>query len=226
VTFDNKKGELKMTKKFDFEDGRGLVLAHQHKNSDGSIGGWVEDNCEVSADSHISVDSSVCNNSRVYNNSSVYNSRVDNSSVCNSRVYNNSSVYNSSVYNNSSVCNSRVYNNSRVDNSSVYNNSRVDNSSVYNNSRVDNSRVCNSEISNTKQIYSQSPIGSRNDKCSAFIGDKDSEIMIVTGCFKGTIDEFEQAVLKTHGHNNYGKEYLSFIQNAKNHFEIWGYLPK
>ena len=132
----------------------------------------------------------------------------------NSRVYNNSSVYNSRVDNSS------VYNNSRVDNSRVYNNSSVDNSSVY------NSSVDKTKISNTKQIYTQCPIGSRNDKCTAFIGDEDTEIRIVAGCFRGDLKEFEAAILETHGHSNYGKEYLAFIENAKTYFEIWGYLKK
>lgn len=28
---------------FDFEDGRGPVPAHRHRNPDGSVGGWVSD---------------------------------------------------------------------------------------------------------------------------------------------------------------------------------------
>jgi hypothetical protein len=92
---------------------------------------------------------------------------------------------------------------------------------VDNNSRVDNSRVDNSKINHTKRVYTQSPIGSRNDRATARLGVGDTEIHIRAGCFSGTIDEFQKAVLKTHGHNNYGKEYLAFIQNAKTHFEIW-----
>jgi len=109
-----------------------------------------------------------------------------------------------------------VYNNSSVDNSSV-DNSSVDNSSV------DNSSVYNEKITNTKQIYTQSPIGSRNDRCTSVINEE-KVIHVRTGCFSGTIEEFEKAVLKTHGHSNYGKEYLAYIQNAETHFEIWGLL--
>ena len=137
---------------FDFDDGRGEVLAHRHINKNGELGGWVEDNCEVSEDSYIS-----------------------------------------------------------------------ENSCVYNNSSVDNSSVDNEKITNTRQVYTQSPIGSRNDRCTATINEK-KEIHVVVGCFRGTIGEFEKAVLKTHGHSNYGKEYLAFIENAKTSFKIWGLL--
>ena len=150
---------------FDFEDGRGEVEAHQHVNPDKSLGGWVENNCEVSDNSFIS------SNSRVYNNSSVDNSRVDNSSVYNSRV--------------------------------------------------DNSRVYNLKIKHTKQVFSQSPIGSRNDRATAIWDLENKSIVFIAGCFNGNEKEFQKAVLDKHGHSSYGKEYLTFIQNAKSHFEIW-----
>ena len=54
--------------------------------------------------------------------------------------------------------------------------------------------------------------------------DDEKEIHVVVRCFRGTIGEFEKAVLKTHGHSNYGKEYLAFIENAKTSFKIWGLL--
>ncbi len=206
---------MKKITKFDFEDGRGEVPAHQHVNKNGDVGGWVEDNCTVSEYSYISEAAKVYNNSRVYN-SRVYNSRVlDGSSVYNSHV-DNSHVDGSSVYN-SRVDGSSVYNSSVLNGSSVYN------SSVLNGSRVDNSRVYNAKITQTKQVYTQSPIGSRNDRCTATI-DENGEIRIVAGCFSGTLDEFQKAVIETHGHSNYGKEYLAFIENAKTSFKIWGFL--
>ena len=45
-----------MTKKltkFDFEDRRGPVPAHQHINPDGTIGGWVADSVEFSAEAKV-----------------------------------------------------------------------------------------------------------------------------------------------------------------------------
>ena len=56
----------------DFDDGRGEVPAHQHPKG----GGWVEDNCEVSADSMISEDSAVTGGSTVTGNSWVIGSKV------------------------------------------------------------------------------------------------------------------------------------------------------
>ena len=44
---------------FDFDDGRGAVPAHQHINPDGSIGGWVADNVEFSADAKVIINAKV-----------------------------------------------------------------------------------------------------------------------------------------------------------------------
>lgn len=143
---------------FDFMDGRGAVPAHQHKNHDKSVGGWVENNCTVSADTVIS------------------------------------------------------------SNSSVYNNSRVDNSRVYN-SRVYNSSVDNLKIKHTKQIFSRSH--SRNDRATAIWNLETNKIIFIAGCFSGNEKEFKKVILKKHGHTQYGEEYLAFIQNAKEYFNIW-----
>ena len=56
-----------MATMYDFDDGRGEVPAHQHPKG----GGWVEDNCEVSADSMISEDSVVSDRSTVIDGSTV-----------------------------------------------------------------------------------------------------------------------------------------------------------
>ena len=44
---------------------------------------------------------------------------------------------------------------------------------------------------------------------------KDEKIFVTTGCFKGTIDEFEKAVEETHGNNEHGKAYRLAIELAK-----------
>ena len=47
---------------------------------------------------------------------------------------------------------------------------------------------------------------------------KDGKIMITTGCFEGTIEEFKEAVEKEHGDNKYGRQYYDFIGCIKNKF--------
>jgi len=42
------------------------------------------------------------------------------------------------------------------------------------------------------------------------------ELRVTTGCFEyKTLKEFEKAVLDTHGHTDFGKEYLATIEYIK-----------
>lgn len=59
-----------------------------------------------------------------------------------------------------------------------------------------------------------SNVGSRNDT-TTFFAQKDKQIGVTCGCFRGTIDEFEAAVKKTHGDNEHGKVYMLAIEMAK-----------
>jgi hypothetical protein len=39
----------------------------------------------------------------------------------------------------------------------------------------------------------------------------------VCGCFKGTLQEFEQKVKETHKNNDYAKNYFKWIDSVKNY---------
>lgn len=62
-----------------------------------------------------------------------------------------------------------------------------------------------------------SPIGSRQDTATIY-ADSKNRIIVKTGCFTGTLDEFEAAVTKTHGDNQHGKEYRALIELARVRF--------
>ena len=89
---------------------------HQHTNG----GGWVHDNCDVSADTRIDAQSYVADGSRVLNGS-----RVDGSSVLNGSRVDGSRVDGSSVLNGSRVLNGSCVDCSIVD-GSIVDGSRVD----------------------------------------------------------------------------------------------------
>jgi len=76
----------------------------------------------------------------------------------------------------------------------------------------------NASVSTSKQISWFSHVGSEDGTLTAYIN-KNAEIEITRGCFKGNIDEFETAVNKTHGNNKYAKEYLILIQFIRLRFE-------
>ena len=62
----------------------------------------------------------------------------------------------------------------------------------------------NAEVCGDVDIIQISPIGSRNDT-TTFFRNKENRISVRCGCFYGTIDEFEEAVQKTHSGTKYEK---------------------
>ena len=70
-----------------------------------------------------------------------------------------------------------------------------------------------------RPIIQIGPIGSRSDYFVAFI--TDAGPLLRTGCFSGTIEEFEQALEDTHGDNVHAKEYRAALAMIRAHAELW-----
>jgi len=62
--------------------------------------------------------------------------------------------------------------------------------------------------------YFKNNIGSRNVGIKAYwlIG---QPAQIITGCFRGTLDEFEKAVAKKHGDNEHARAYKKYIEQVR-----------
>ena len=72
----------------------------------------------------------------------------------------------------------------------------------------------NAEIFKTSHFLVVGPIGSRND-FTTFFRTKYLTIGVKCGCFKGDIDQFFEAVEKTHGNNKHARAYKAAIALAK-----------
>ena len=70
------------------------------------------------------------------------------------------------------------------------------------------------EVYGDAHIMWISKIGSRNDNIT-FMRSKELKIIVTVGCFRGTIEEFENKVKETHGENKFAQEYFLAIQLAK-----------
>ena len=94
------------------------------------------------------------------------------------------------------------------------------------NAWVDGSaRVCgNAWVDGNALVYGNAdimqigPIGSR-DGITTFFKNQENGISVRCGCFYGRIEEFEEAVQKTHGGTKYEKEYMAAIAAARAHIE-------
>ena len=74
----------------------------------------------------------------------------------------------------------------------------------------------NAQVSGNAWVYGNAdllvitPIGSRNGTLTF----TKSDMSAATGCFRGTIEVFAMAVVKTHGDNQHAKAYLKAIELA------------
>lgn len=103
------------------------------------------------------------------------------------------------------------------DNAEVYGDAWVyDNAEVYGDARVyDDARVFgDAEISIITDVFIIGPAGSRDD-FTTFYKNQSNGISVKCGCFDGSIEDFENAVKKTHGDNKHAKVYLSAAHTAK-----------
>lgn len=72
-------------------------------------------------------------------------------------------------------------------------------------------------------VYITGKIGSRNDNTIFYYGETENgmSLQVVCGCFRGDLEEFEAAVMKTHAENDvYRNQYLKEIDKAKALFEL------
>lgn len=157
----------------------------------------VRGDAVVRGNARVYGDALVCDNADVYENAKVYN---------HAKVRNNANVYgHAKVCGHADVCgNAWVYSNAKV-----YDCANVRSAAV----------VCDNAIVRSNSDYLIiGPIDSHSGTTTFFkTSDKDNAIKVACGCFTGDIDAFQKKVIKTHGNNNYAKEYKLAIEIAKIH---------
>ena len=73
-------------------------------------------------------------------------------------------------------------------------------------------------VGKTTHYFLIGPIGSRNDT-TTFFRTLNRQIFVKCGCFTGSIDEFVEAVKKTHGGTKHEKTYMLAVELAKAQIE-------
>ena len=71
----------------------------------------------------------------------------------------------------------------------------------------------------SRPVFQIGPIGSRSAYLMAFF--TDGGIIIRTGCFQGTIEEFKKSVNRDHEYSVHGQEYLAAAALIEKHAELW-----
>ena len=73
-------------------------------------------------------------------------------------------------------------------------------------------------IEKTEEYLMIGPIGSRNAILTSWKGE--NRVMVSTGCFLGSIDEFAKAVKDKHGETEFGKQYEDALKYISRKFKV------
>ena len=193
----------------------------------GSLGGWVESEDNLSQDGNAWVfdNALVCGSARVYGDALV----CGEATVCGwARVGGNAQVTDRArVLHLAQVCGDAVIFGEAAlfDHARVYDYARVgSNARVYGHAEVHGGACVlgaasireRAKVQCDRDLLIVGPLGSRSGHTTFFRG-SDGDIHVACGCFNGTIKQFADKVVETHGDSKYAKEYLAAVELAKIH---------
>lgn len=201
----------------------------------GDLGGWLEseDNLSHYGNAWVSGNAKVYDKARVSGDAEVYCSAMiyDNANVCEAAcvsgeaevygnakvggdalVYGDAKIYgDAEVYGRVLICSTaNVYEDATVDGDALV----CGNANVCGDAWIYGKAILRDGKNETTQSYiCMGPLGSRD----AFTTLNLTSGTVCTGCFKGSIDEFEEAVKRTHGDNEHAKNYMKLISYFRMH---------
>lgn len=162
----------------------------------------VRGDAKLSGNAWISEQATVTERSRVFGNARM----MDNSGASgNALIFDNAYLHGNAWATN----NVRVFGSAKLlGNTAVYDNSIICGKAFIKNIERIEGNAC---ISKTSDIMSFNGVGS---SCGILTAMRASNggILIMRGCFHGTIDEFAAAVEETHGASKFGSEYRLLVQ--------------
>jgi uncharacterized protein YjbI with pentapeptide repeats len=84
---------------------------------------------------------------------------------------------------------------------------------------LDGANLAGANLAGKRPIFQIGPIGSRSAYLVAHLTDKG--VALKTGCFTGSVSEFEAKLQAEHGDNNHAQEYRAALALINKHAELW-----
>ena len=190
--------QIKCTRKIkhaDVGDLGGYIEKEDNLSGDAWVCGdaWVSGNAQVSGDAKVSGDAWVSGDAKVYGNAQVSGDAW----VCgNAQVYGNAQVSGDAKVSG----NAKVYGNAQVSG----------NAKVSGNAQVSG----DAKVSNNNEHCGFDCFGSANRHTHAY-KTQSGKVEIICGCFRGSIEEFEEQVKKTHQGNEFERQYMAIAEVIK-----------
>lgn len=210
---------------------RACVFGNAYISGDAYIFGYAQiyDDAQVYGYAKVYGSARVYGRAQVYGSTKVYDDAwiYGNAIVCcNAKVYHNTLIFGSSYVSGDA----QIFGNARVyGNACVYERSKVFGyTKVYGNAEVyGNAQLCGYGVLNVSgnAIFCDEVNVSRNEdyfcvqsfghigRTTTFFRTKKGWL-VVCGCFKGTVEQFREAIVKTHGDSFIAQEYLTIADLA------------
>ena len=190
--------QIKCTRKIkhaDVGDLGGYIEKEDNLSGDAWVCGdaWVSGNAQVSGDAKVSGDAWVSGDAKVYGNAQVSGDAW----VCgDAQVSGNAQVSGDAKVSG----NAKVYGNAQVSG----------NAKVSGNAQVSG----DAKVSNNNEHCGFDCFGSANRHTHAY-KTQSGKVEIICGCFRGSIEEFEEQVKKTHQGNEFERQYMAIAEVIK-----------
>ena len=176
----------------------------------GDLGGYIESECNLTDQAWVEGWACVYGNARISGYACVAGG---------ARVYDNASVSdNARVFGSSHIFgDSRVSGKAYIGGTAQLSGSAHVSGNAY---LSGNDQVSRGVIKSNADFITVGPAISSNRYTTAY-RTMDQSICVTTGCFTGSLDEFEQAINETHVNNEiYKQQYLRFVQMIKLNFDV------
>ena len=189
----------------------------------GDLGGYIEKEDNLSGDAWVYGDAWVCGDAKVYGNAQVYG---DAQVSGDAQVCGDAWVYgDAKVYGNAQVCGDAKVSGDAW----VYGDAKVyGNAQVYGDAQVSgDAQVCgDAKVSGNAQVSGDAKVSNNNEHCgfdcfgsanrhTHAYKTQSGKVEIICGCFRGSIEEFEEQVKKTHQGNEFERQYMAIAEVIK-----------
>lgn len=170
------------------------------------------DDAIIYNNSHISGNTFIRKNAIISDNATITGDNVEISDYVmirdNVKIEGNINIRHNAILSNHAEISGHVY---ICDDARIFHNAKI-----YGKTKISNNMQIGAEadICCTDQILFVGPIGSRNDYTTFYRG-TNNNIIVICGCFEGTLSDFLQKVRHTHKRNKYAKVYRIAAKMAK-----------
>ena len=182
----------------------------QHGVEKGDLGGYIEKEDNLQDNAWVYNEAKVYENAKVFGDAKISgNAKVHGEA----RVYEDARIYDNAMVSGDADISGEVH---------VCGNAQVDGyACVFGDFRIsDNTQLRGDALIRSNDDFCYfTKFGSEN-RSTTFFKTRHEEVLVICGCFVGTLENFVEQIKETHGDNKFAKEYLLMVELVKVKFNL------